>query len=522
MRYQSEKLRSLEDKKEDLEFLKGVLRDINSKEDPDKILHRIMVRIADLINAEAWSLLLVDEKRRELYFKEAFGPKGEEVKGLRIRLDQGVAGWVVMHNKPVIIPDVRKDKRFFSGVDEKTKFTTRSILAVPVVSKEKVIGVVEVLNKKDPEGFTPEDLERIKSYIDQVAIILENIHLVSSLERKIKNLSLLFEVGRKISSRLLPHQVLRESARLIRKAFNYHYCVIALEENGRLVLKAFSGEKGIRPKRKEIILGKGISGWVAKHKKELIVNDVEGEERYLPGIKGIKSEMAIPIMRKNKLIGVIDVGSKEKFAFDEEDAELLSQIASQLGVALENAYLYEKVSVSAITDDLTGLYNARYAYLYLDEIIKKADETGKPVSLIFLDLDHFKWVNDTYGHLIGGEMLRRVAQRIKNKVGKKGSAIRYGGDEYIIILPDTSLLEGAKFAEELRKEIGEKPFELGNGIRYHITASFGVSEYPGVAEDEVSLIRTADQAMYWVKEHGRNKTCYKTPDGEFVEYRLEE
>ena len=503
-----EEIELLKEKLNDLSVFNEVINIINSKKDIGKILHIVITRIADLIKAEAWSLLLIDDIKNELFFFEAFGEKRDDIKHIRLKVGQGIAGWVAKHKKPVIVKDTSRDKRFFHGVDEITRFKTKSVLAVPLITKDKLIGVVEVINKIGGDTFTKKDLSRIKAYINQTAIAIENANLVNKLKERVRDLTLIFGIGRNISSILSIEELLQVSAQLIKESFNFLYVAIALKKRKNLNLQGFSGSEGIIPKRSLVKIGEGLSGFSTKHGKSVIVDNVNKDNRYLMGIKGVKSEMAVPIIREKRILGVIDIGSNIPFAFHQEHKNLVEQIASQLAIAIENARLYQKIKNAALTDDLTGLYNARYAFIYLDEITTKSVKEKFPVSLIFFDLDHFKWVDDKFGHLVGSHLLKEVADRVRTNTPETNGIIRYGGDEYIIIIPKMPLESSIEKAEFLRKKIGDYPFRIKKNVNYKITASFGVSEFPGSSRDALALIRDADMAMYWVKENGRNGTAY--------------
>ena len=502
------KIELLREKLNDLSVFNEVINLINSKKDIGEILHIVITRIADLIKAEAWSLLLVDDVKNELFFFEAFGEKRDDIKHIRLKIGQGIAGWVAKYKKPVIVKDTSRDKRFFHGVDEITRFRTKSVLAVPLITKDRLIGVIEVINKIGKSSFTRDDLNRIKAYIDQTAIAIENANLVNKLKERIRDLTLIFNIGRYITSILSIEKLLQVSAELIKESFNFLYVAIALKENRHLTLKGFSGVENILPRRSLVKVGEGLSGFSTKYKKSIIVDNVSKDKRYLRGIEGVRSEMAVPIVLEKKVLGVIDIGSDVPFSFQQEHKNLVEQIASQLAIAIENAQLYQTIKNAALTDDLTGLYNARYAFIYLDEITNQAVKEDFPVSLIFFDLDHFKWVNDNFGHLVGGKLLKEVAKRVKKHIIETDAIIRYGGDEYIIIIPRMPLEQSVEKAEFLRKKVGNYPFGVKKNLNYRITASFGVSEFPGASRDALALIRDADMAMYWVKENGRNGTAY--------------
>ena len=168
-------------KAEELAFFVDVGRALTSTLDLKAILRTVMDKTRDLIQGEAWSILLVDEERQDLVFEVATGEKGKKLEKKRLKKGQGIAGWVAQEGVPLIVPDVRKDQRFFSGFDEKTKFTTRSVMAVPIISKEQVIGVVEVINKKGGESFGRKDLDLLLKLVDQAAIAVEHARIYQKM-----------------------------------------------------------------------------------------------------------------------------------------------------------------------------------------------------------------------------------------------------------------------------------------------------------------------------------------------------
>ncbi|MEJ2568101.1 MAG: GAF domain-containing protein, partial [candidate division WOR-3 bacterium] len=161
--------------KNKVEGIGEILKAINSPDvDIDEVLALIMKNVSCLLDAEAWSLLLLDKEREELVFKEVIGEKKEELEGKRMPIDKGVVGWTVKNRKPANVTDPYKDKRFFQNIDKQTGFITKTILSVPLLSKGKILGIIEAINKKDGSPFTEEDLHLVSNYAEHAAIALEN------------------------------------------------------------------------------------------------------------------------------------------------------------------------------------------------------------------------------------------------------------------------------------------------------------------------------------------------------------
>ncbi|WP_083270805.1 sensor domain-containing diguanylate cyclase [Bacillus marinisedimentorum] len=235
----------------------------------------------------------------------------------------------------------------------------------------------------------------------------------------------------------------------------------------------------------------------------------------LPG--DVESILAVPIQRNREIVGIILLASKQKRAFEKFQLTIVDILGSYLGVSLENARSYEQTKEESEKCSLTNVYNYRYMETYLaSNFVELEGGNLRALSLIMLDLDHFKAINDTYGHQSGNEILIEVADRLKKITGDRGTVIRYGGEEFVVILPDMDRHRCFAFAEMARQTIAGKPFVLREHIQrenkskemIRITASFGIATAPVDADEPMALIRHADRAMYTgAKQKGRNKVA---------------
>src|SRR5215813_4413265 len=311
----------------------------------DQVLRTIMEKIDEFLRPDNWSLLLLDEGKQELYFELAVGKASQALKDVRIKLGQGIAGWVAQHGEVVIVPDTSKDTRFFGKVDEKTKMETRSIVAVPVKFRETCLGVIELINCIGPEGFDPRDLKLLEALSDFAAIALEN----------------------------------------------------------------------------------------ARHVK--------------------------------------------------------------------------RIHELTITDDCTTLYNARHMGFILETEIYRSQRYNYEFSIVFIDLDHFKQVNDTHGHLVGSRLLAEIGNALKAHCRLIDFAFRYGGDEFVLLLPQTSKENALNVARRLHKLIREGVWLEQEGLKIRLTPSLGVASYPVDSRSKEGLLHLADEAMYLVKNTNRDSVA---------------
>ncbi len=326
---------------QELTIFHDVAKALTSSLNLDSILQTIMEKMAEYFRPDTWSLLMVDEAREELYFAIAVGDKAEALKNVRLKVGEGIAGWVAKHGEARVVPDVGSDPFFASRVDDATKWETRSVICVPLRSKLRVLGVIQLVNV---------DMERFK----------------------------------------------------------------------------------------------------------------------------------------------------------EPELFFLQSLCDYAAIAIENARWVEKIQELTITDDCTGLYNARHLYKTLDTEVYRSSRFGYEFSILFIDLDHFKAVNDTHGHLIGSKLLAEIGYLIKAQLRLIDFAFRYGGDEFVVLLPQTSKDQAVVVAKRLQDSLRTGTFCVEQGLNLNVRASMGLATFPNDAQTPHDIIRQADEMMYVVKNGSRD------------------
>jgi diguanylate cyclase (GGDEF)-like protein len=326
---------------QELSIFHEVAKALTSSLNLDSILQTIMEKVAEYFRPDTWSLLMVDESAEELYFAIAVGDAADALKNVRLKMGEGIAGWVAKHGEPLIVPDVYTDPRFAKRIDEMTKWQTRSIICIPLRAKERVLGVMQLIN--------------------------------------------------------------------------------------------------------------------------------------------------VPMSN-----------------FTDSEMFFLSAICDYAAIAIENARAVERIQELTITDDCTGLYNARHLYKTLEAEVYRSARFGYEFTVIFIDLDHFKQVNDTYGHLIGSKLLAEIGYKIKSHLRLIDYAFRYGGDEFVVLLPQTGKESGLVVARRLLQSFRTSTFMRDEALNLNIRASFGIASYPDDAKSAHEIIRQADEMMYEVKNSTRD------------------
>ncbi len=278
----------------------------------------------------------------------------------------------------------------------------------------------------------------------------------------------------------------------------------AERETDRFVVDAYVPERD-HFSRVTVGRGDGAAGRVVAALEPLLIDDLAHSDIDLgrAGTDGARSWLGVPLFVAGACEGVLAVQSREVGAFTASDQRLLASLALQVGAALQNAHLY----TMAMVDGLTGLFVRRYFDARIEEEIERARRYGQAFSVVMLDIDDFKRLNDTHGHLIGDRVLREVAAAVKGELRGVDTAARYGGEELVIILPRTELVAALALAERIRAHVAERRIAVGpDGPVLSVTASFGIAAYPesglGTAED---LVRRADRALYRAKRTGKNR-----------------
>ncbi|MDE3187250.1 MAG: sensor domain-containing diguanylate cyclase [Acidobacteriota bacterium] len=256
-------------------------------------------------------------------------------------------------------------------------------------------------------------------------------------------------------------------------------------------------------------VGEGVAGWVIQHGETLIVPEAEDDPRLRNELSGkarkVRSVIAMPLRGRTGVQGVIEILNPPASQLNDYTISFLHILADHAAIAIENARDVARIQQLTITDDTTGLYNVRHLYEVLARELERYDKLGQPVSLAFLDLDRFKLVNDVHGHLVGSELLARTGQRLQELSRKQDWCFRYGGDEFVILMPETGASEAHALAVSLHRALTETRFHMKSGLELTVSASVGLATAPLDGATIHSIIGAADDRMYTVKTNGRGE-----------------
>lgn len=352
---------------------------------------------------------------------------------------------------------------------------------------------------------------------DLAAVASENARLFEEAQQRTQELTNLLKLSETLSSTLNAPSLLQLVSRQVRELVGgdfFAFLHVDREANTLVPTVVLQPEVG-PPIDLPPFLGEGLPGRVAQQGKAQFVNRAS-EALWRDPVEGLASGLhsgiCIPLVVEGGVDGVIALGRIGTRGFDRDDLRLLAIIAGQIGAALENVRLHERVKDQAVRDSLTQVFNHSYLYERLAEEVARSEQIESPVSFIMLDIDNFKAFNDTHGHLAGDEVLRRVARTLENSVRKVDVVARYGGEEFGIVLPQTPAKGALMVGERIRTAVEE--MSLGTEDPARVTVSIGVATCPDVAGTYVDLVARADEALYRGKALGRNRVCAAVPSAE--------
>src|SRR6187401_3531908 len=313
-------------------------REITAVLDLEELLAKIPQLIARLTKFSAFSVYLLDEKRQELRIAYAVGYPDAALLNMRLRVGQGVVGAAVEEGRPILVNDIRQEPRYMGPLRNML-----SQLAVPMRRKGRVIGALNLLNEIEG-AFTDQDEALLRQFAAHVAVAIENARLFRSERQYVDTLETLSEIGREMSSILDLDELLTRIANLTKRLVDYRtFGILLLNETTQVLEMKLAVRYGKGAESKQMKLGEGLVGWAALHKEPILVADVSTDPRYVNLVDDARSELVIPMLIKDRCIGVFDLESPELSAFTKEHKELLTLLAAQAAVAIENARLYEEV-----------------------------------------------------------------------------------------------------------------------------------------------------------------------------------
>jgi diguanylate cyclase (GGDEF)-like protein/putative nucleotidyltransferase with HDIG domain len=483
---------------EELHVLNEIGRALSSTLNKEDLLRRIWEELRRLFDVENFYIASLDPLRDEMHFDL------EIIDGVRLPKRSRPAGnhiteYIIRTRQPVLIRD--------NFQPEAKKLSVEPIRArgcfcgVPLVAYDHAIGAMAVFSDQE-RIFDEGHLELLRVLASEASIAIENARLFHEERTKARHLTLLNTISRNAIATLNPDEMLAKITEQLEAGLTYdHIGIGVLDYSTReIVVQAEAGRRrGALGQR--IPLGAGLAGHVARNGNMAIFRSTIGVEASLkPLLPDSVAAIGLPIFYAEQLHGVLYVESSEKIDFSEEEILLLGTLADLIAGALHNALSFQKAQEQAITDGLTGVKTHRFFMEALSAEWKRSTRAGRSFALVLMDLDRFKFVNDFYGHLEGDLVLQRVGHILETNCRRSDVVARYGGDEFVVLMPETSMEQARQLASKLRGWVSTDPLLREKNI----SASFGIACYPLHGSSPQELIQVADASMYLSKHQGGN------------------
>jgi diguanylate cyclase (GGDEF)-like protein/putative nucleotidyltransferase with HDIG domain len=481
---------------EELHILNEIGRALSSTLDLDTLFETIFNELRRLMDVSSFYIAFYDPHRDEVRFEL------EVVSNVRLAKRSRPAGnhlteYLIRTRQPVLIRDSFAEEARRIGVDPLQQ--TGCFCGVPLVLYDRAIGAMAVHTSQE-RVFDEGHLELMRVLASQAGVAIENARLFSEEQKKARHLTLLNNVSRHGITTLNVDEMLARIAQEMEQGLTYDHIGIAMVDYTarEMVVEAEAGRRREALGRR-IVMGEGVVGQVARGGQMIVAREL-ASSGLRPVLSDSASATALPIVYADQLLGVLYVETAEPAAFPDEEMLLLRTLADVVAGALHNALTFQKAQEQAITDGLTGVKTHRFFMEALSSEWKRSTRAGRSFSLVLMDLDRFKFVNDFYGHLVGDTVLQRIGQILEQNCRRSDVVARYGGDEFVILMPETNLDQSIQLANKLRAWI------VSDSLLHekNITASFGIASFPAHGSTPQELIQVADSSMYISKHQGGN------------------
>jgi diguanylate cyclase (GGDEF)-like protein len=485
--------------------LANLARAINSGLDLHAVLEVVVDGGLDVLEAEAGMIAVVDKQGRTV--AEACRALPPDFCGSVLEPGRGAIGLAIESRKTVGILDYQK---FDRALPEVRDMGLASVVAAPILMGSDVIGGLAFGHTVLGMTCTEEECEFLEILARQLGVVLGNARLLEEARRRADYLSTINEISRSFASVLEPEALFEKIYCEVRRVIPMEFFFVATyHPQEREVKVAFMMDEGKRCPPTRFKLDDGPTSKVIMTGQPFIIqledeDDIEDAKWMGHKPDPTRSGIIVPMRVGPHVIGVISTQSYTPDAYGEEEIDLLTTIAASAAIALENARLYQTARELSLTDDLTDLGNYRFFCNALEREIERAKRNGGPLSLVMMDSDSLKYINDRYGHAIGDMHLIHLAETMKAISRKSDILARYAGDEFMIILPNTKKEDASVMAERLRTRIENSPLSV-DGSPVVATVSVGVASYPEAGSTVDELVSAADAAMYTAKRQGKNR-----------------
>ncbi|WP_041667317.1 sensor domain-containing diguanylate cyclase [Acetohalobium arabaticum] len=509
--YQVKAVEEVKDEKTDklnkslknLNFISKLTQEVvNPSIDLYQTLELIVDMTCEILEVEAGGIMILDDDKEYISYKAV---NNIEPGFIPEKISEDVLELISDEQELIVNNGLRLDKKFGfikeSGYDD--------LLAVPLIEnneeQDEIYGILFTASKNE---FQQQELKMMNTLATQVVCLIKGNKLFERMQRNVAELSTLQMISTTINSTLDLDQVLELAIDVIVGTMGVSSCATLLfdEDREELSLEASRGWPDKSDKKEVFNMESNFFGRIIESQEIVVFNEVPDKVKEELNFLEMKSAIAVPLRLRDDVIGIITaVNTMISHSFNGDDERFLNTLANQIAIAIENARMYNQMEEQAIKDGLTQLYNYSYFQHALSEEIDRAKRYQQDLSLLLLDIDDFKEINDTYGHLVGDKVLEELSTILKKTTRKIDIVARYGGEEFAIILPETDIegarLLGSRINDQVRDMVVEE-----KGLELKITVSIGAAAYnQGITQKD--LINNADRSLYRAKTEGKDKVC---------------
>jgi len=474
--------------------------------------HLLSVILASRIQAHRAVFLSYDRDEEFLWVRAAKGrqePLGID-RQRTILLGEGILGWIAKEKRAVAIADLQNQKEPLDYDDGSV--VPHSLLTVPVLDQDLFEGLLCIDSLAD-HAFSGQDEEVLRLMAEEIVTVLTYYREQQRMSQRTRVYAALLEISKSLGSRLDLDHRLEITADSAKEIIDYDRCFIFLVEPGerRLTVKAV---KGYDPAVVDytFALTNGLLSIIVKNRQVLLFSQLPSQRAkhkiFPDGCKisvDCQSFLGLPLIIEDRAMGVVLFLSEKENAFTTYDRHVLSILCNHVAISIAEAQAHAQVERLAITDGLTGVYNHRRFQERLQEEFVRNARHPEPFSILMIDIDYFKKINDTFGHPAGDAVLKVIAKLLAKMVRKLDVVARYGGEEFVVLLLKTDAMQAWQMAERIRKAIESAPIDW-QGQKIDVTVSIGVASQPEDATQREELIGCADKALYSSKRSGRNRS----------------
>jgi diguanylate cyclase (GGDEF)-like protein len=480
------------------ELLTQIGQAISSRLDQDEILRTIQKELGQIFDTSEFYIAF--QEGDQICFELETESNRILPKRCR-RLSNGLTELIVRTGQALLIRSDLEKTRERLGAIQVGGRPAKCFCGAPIMLGGRPAGAMVAMNTEREYVFQQRDLEVMQTAAGQLSVAVENARLFAEELRRSKQLNFLNNISKMAISSEDAEQMLADIVAEIQKTFQYDHIGIGILDyvTKEIEIKAEAGATA-HARGKRIPLGVGIVGRVARSNERALVHN-SGEGQMVGVLPDSRTVLCIPITYGESLLGVLNVESRQENAFSTQDVLIMSTLADLLATALHNTFVFQKLQQQSITDGLTGIKTRRFFWEALSSEWKRASRSGRPFSVVLIDLDKFKEVNDSFGHLEGDLVLARVGRLLEQRCRQSNVVARYGGDEFVILMPETGIDQAHSLAERLRLWLAQDAMLA----EHHISGSFGVASFPAHGFSAEDIIRVADAGMYAAKHNGGNR-----------------